>query len=42
MELKHAVISKEPVVIQGIDVVENAYEGILQYGKKLFILNCMY
>ena len=30
--IKHAVISKEPVEIQGIDVVENAYERILRYG----------
>jgi hypothetical protein len=38
--IKHAVISKEPVKIQDVDVVENVYERILQYEKDgLLIIN---
>ena len=29
--IKHAVISRKPVEIKEIDVIENAYERILQY-----------
>ena len=31
--IKHAVISKTPVAVQRVDIVENAYERILQYEK---------
>ena len=31
--IKHAVISKIPVAVQSVDIVENAYERILQYEK---------
>ena len=38
--IKHAVISKDPVDIQEVDIVENAYERILQYEKeKSLIIN---
>ncbi|MCL2409058.1 MAG: hypothetical protein FWC96_05515 [Oscillospiraceae bacterium] len=32
--IKHAVISKESVEIQDVDVVDDAYERILQYEKE--------
>ena len=38
--IKHAVISKEPVEIQTVDVVDDAYERILQYEKDgMLIIN---
>ena len=38
--IRHAVISKEPVNIQDVDIVDNAYERILQYEKDgLLVIN---
>ncbi|MCL2401450.1 MAG: hypothetical protein FWC90_02270 [Oscillospiraceae bacterium] len=38
--IKHAVISKESVEIQDVDVVDDAYERILQYEKEgLLVIN---
>jgi len=38
--IKHAVISKEPVRVRGVDVVPDAYERILQYEKDgMLIIN---
>jgi len=38
--IKHAVISKEPVNIQDVDIVDDAYERILQYEREgLLIIN---
>lgn len=38
--IKHAVISKEPVEIQDVDIVDDAYERILQYEKDgLLVIN---
>jgi len=36
--IKHAVISKEPVNVPDIDIVDNAYERILQYEKDGMII----